>query len=668
MDPLICNEIPQEISENTIRLKLEHIEDEDFPTVSVVVPTYNRPEFFDLILRNWDITDYPSDKIELIILDDSQKIIHRKITDKRIRYLTSSKKMTIGKKRNVLCKYAKNEYIVHMDDDDWYTPESVATRIRILLHFEKKTGKKYCFGCTKVLCVDLIACQMFEAFDISVDGSPGTISESTMAYSKQYWDSQKWNDESTMTECLSFINSRIDTICTGPSTFIVTQLSHMNNTVQRRITRNFVSSRNFEHFQENMTMYETTLFNDLRARIIIKVPTFKESLDFIKKNYNTETPKLKKEYKNLDQNIKKNPLIIEFIQERLIDKITTTGKDVVYYCGPGLYLNFSNQWNPDSALGGSEEAVVNLSEQLVKNGYNVTVYCCLKGCKTNYNGVNYRNYYEWIPGNLQDITIIWRDPSNCDKKINSKKVFFDVHDVLENSWIDNIDDRIKIMVKSNFHKSLVKNSNVHVIPNGIKLLKIGDKVNNLMICTSSPDRCIVALLNALPLIRKEVPDAEIHWAYGFGSGIIEGGLEKHPLGSKWTLEIKERIKCTKGFVDLGKLDPVEIRDLYEKADLFIYPTYFPEIDCISLTKALSAGCIPVVSNSGAMSEKIGTTEHSEKMINDKLDYSLNEGPLFDEFVERVIKELKNPQKDRKKYNMTNYDWNEIVKKWIDLFN
>lgn len=667
MIPLICNEIPQEISENTIQLKLEKILDSEFPTVSVVVPTYNRPEFFDLILRNWEITDYPSDKIELIILDDSPKIIKREITDKRIRLLTSSKKMTIGKKRNVLCKYAKNEYIVHMDDDDWYTPESVATRIRILLHFEKKTGKKFCFGCTKVLCVDLIACQMFEAYDASTDGSPGTISESTMAYSKKYCESQKWNDESIMTECLPFINGRTDTVCTGPSTFIVTQLSHMNNTVQRRVTRNFVSSRNFEHFLENMTMYESTLFNDLRARIIIKVPTFKESLDFIKKNYNVETPKLKKEYKNLDPLIKKNPLLIDFIQERLIDKTTSTGKDIVYYCGPGSYLNFSNQWNPDSALGGSEEAVVNLSEHLVKNGYNVTVYCCLKGRGMIYNGVNYRNYYEWIPGNLQDVTVVWRDPSNCNKKINSKKILFDVHDVLDDSWTTNIDSKVNIMTKSNFHKNLMKNNNVHVVPNGIKPLRVGNKVSNLMICTSSPDRCVVGLLNALPIIRKEVPNAEIHWAYGFGSGILEGGLEKHPLGSKWVSEIKERIKCTEGFVDLGKLGPNEIRDLYEKADIFIYPTYFPEIDCISLTKALSAGCIPIVSNSGAMSEKIGMDGHVEKMINDKLDYSLSEGPLFDEFVEQVIKELKNPQKDRKKYDTTSYDWNIVVKKWIDLF-
>lgn len=328
MNPLICNEVEYTLENDIVQLKLSTISDQEFPTVSVVIPTYNRPEFYELIMRNWDIIDYPSDKIELVILDDSPKIIKREITDKRIRYLTSSKKMTIGKKRNVLCKYAKNEYIVHMDDDDWYTSESVATRIRILLNFEKKIGKKCCFGCTKVQCVDLVACQMFEAYDASSDGTPGTISESTMAYSKKYYEEQNWDNESTNAECLPFINGRTDTVCTGPSVFIVTQLSHMNNTVQRRITRNFMSSKNFEHFQENMTMYDATLFNDLRAKIILKVPTFQESLDFIKKNYNTEITKLKKEYKYLDQSIKKNPLLIDFIQARLTDKTTSTGKDI----------------------------------------------------------------------------------------------------------------------------------------------------------------------------------------------------------------------------------------------------------------------------------------------------------------------------------------------------
>ena len=48
-------------------------------------------------------------------------------------------------------------------------------------------------------------------------------------------------------------------------------------------------------------------------------------------------------------------------------------------------INFGTPWNPKSKqLGGSEEAVINLSKNLVKNGYNVTVYCVLRRKFTSY--------------------------------------------------------------------------------------------------------------------------------------------------------------------------------------------------------------------------------------------------------------------------------------------
>ena len=54
-------------------------------------------------------------------------------------------------------------------------------------------------------------------------------------------------------------------------------------------------------------------------------------------------------------------------------------------------------------------------------------------------------------------------------------------------------------------------------------------------------------MRALPLIREEVPDAEIHWAYGFRSGINDGGMETNPITKKWVEESKELIKNTPGF-------------------------------------------------------------------------------------------------------------------------
>ena len=700
MESLNCSEVEYEIinienetgvvGATTIKLNLPPITDEEFPTVSIVVPTYDRKDFYELIMRNWEQIDYPREKLELIILDDSPGSSHIPAptplifkNNPQIHYHKRSYKMTIGAKRNMLCSLAKNEYIVHMDDDDFYPPESVVCRIRILLDFQKKINKLACFGCTKVLCLDLISNQMFEAYDKSVDGMPATLSESTMAYSREYYNLQNWDTSSKFAECLPFIKNRHDTICTGPSVFIVTQFSHDSNTIQRRIDKTPVSEYNSVRFEGSLTVYDSKIFNDLRAKIIQKIPSYKEAINFLTNTQGLTLEKFKKQYKYLNEEIKTNPLIIDLYQQRMISKKTSTGKDLIYYCGPGSNLNFSSHWNPNSKqLGGSEEAVINLSNQFASFNYNVTVYCVLSGPSKKYGSVMYKNYYEWIPQDFQDITIIWRDPSNCKKQINSKNIFLDLHDAISPKWLEGLDKSIKIMAKSNYHAEILGINSI-IIPNGIyplvnynqmagsteRIYSIPNKIKNLLICTSSPDRCLRALLKAMPLIREEIPDAEIHWAYGFTSGIAEGGMEVDSRSKKWVEESKDLITHTPGFKDLGRLSQIEIKQLYLKADLFIYPTYFPEIDCISLTKAMSAGCIPVCTPSGAMAEKLGINKQMAKLINNELDYSSKDDIDFDNFVKSVILILKNPDRDNQrqsiiKYANEKYNWDTIGKLWI----
>jgi glycosyltransferase involved in cell wall biosynthesis len=230
------------------------------------------------------------------------------------------------------------------------------------------------------------------------------------------------------------------------------------------------------------------------------------------------------------------------------------------------------------------------------------------------------------------------------------------------------------MLKSRYHRSIIGNNlkcPIHVIPNGIHPLDhLFPKTNNLIVCTSSPDRCIIGLLKATPMIRKIFPDVEIQWAYGFSSGVSEGGMETNELSKDWVFDIKERIRRTKGFKDLGKLSQDDARKLYERADMFIYPTMFPEIDCISLTKAMSAGCITVVPPSGAMAEKMGYPTQIAKLTNSSIDYSLSEGDEFNKYVDNIIVNLQQKRVNREVLaNETNkkYNWENIADQWIKLF-
>lgn len=631
-----------------IKLELPPISDDELPYVSIVVPTRNRHHFFDLLMRNWESIDYPRNKLEMIIIDDSDKKFNGRFPI-GVNYNYVKRSLTLGQKRNMLCEYASHDYIVHMDDDDWYPKESVVCRIRTML-----ATKKECFGCQKVQCLDLISNQMFEAYDTIF-----TVSESTMAYTRKFWSTQKWDNKSTSGECLPFINGRIDQICTAPSSFIVVQFSHTSNTINRHVRQETLMSQlNSDSFQEDLTLYDSTLFNKIRASVIIRIKDYKEALDAINKGIDFDT---------LSDSLKSNPLILEFKRRSVKTKTTSSGKDIVYYCGPGHTLNFSHEWNPEeSQIGGSEEAVINITTQLAKHGYNVTVYCVLKGQPSIYDGVKYDHYRNWEPLSKQDITIIWRDPSNCLLNINSSKIFLDLHDTIP---IKEIPENVKILVKSKFHASLI-NYNSIVIPNGIKKINYDTKKKGMMLCTSSPDRCLVGLLKMLPIIRKKIPYAEIHWAYGFKSGISKGGMETNPVSSEWVKIQKKKISETEGFVDYGHLSISEVEELYKQADIFIYPTYFPEIDCVSLSKAMSAGCIPIVSSSGSLSEKIGSSKQICKMQSDTIDYSLSSGKDFDDFIKAVIYILSNDIYSREDIinKSKDYELENVIKMWIDIIN
>ncbi len=126
--------------------------DEDLPNVSIITPTYNRRQFFKLAIRNFQKADYPSDKLEWIIIDDSETDSVQDLlpNNKNINYIRLNERHSIGEKRNIGVKNAKNEIIVCMDDDDYYQPGSIKYRVACLQHLNKQV-----VGCTSMGVLDI---------------------------------------------------------------------------------------------------------------------------------------------------------------------------------------------------------------------------------------------------------------------------------------------------------------------------------------------------------------------------------------------------------------------------------------------------------------------------------------------------------------------------------
>ncbi len=102
------------------------------PKVSVVIPTYNRPDLVKKAIGSILLQTYHD--FEIIIVDDGmQKRAQssvEEIHDSRIVYIQNEKSFGGGGARNVGIKAAKGEYVAFLDDDDEWLPEKLEKQVR----------------------------------------------------------------------------------------------------------------------------------------------------------------------------------------------------------------------------------------------------------------------------------------------------------------------------------------------------------------------------------------------------------------------------------------------------------------------------------------------------------------------------------------------------------
>jgi len=112
---------------------------DDLPYVSIITITRDRDHMFDIPIHNWHSFDYPSDKMEWIIIDDSVTPLTYdklpKVDNIRYIHVPSNEPLSIAEKRNLAVSEAKYDIIAHMDDDDYYYPISLQARIKTLLNY-----------------------------------------------------------------------------------------------------------------------------------------------------------------------------------------------------------------------------------------------------------------------------------------------------------------------------------------------------------------------------------------------------------------------------------------------------------------------------------------------------------------------------------------------------
>ena len=168
-----------------VRPEMDHM-----PHVSIVTITRDRPILFQIVKRNVSLLKYPEDMIEWIIVDDSsgssKELDNLKLGKVSIKYFHLPEKRSISYKRNFGAKKATHQIIAHMDDDDYYYPESLYSRVKTLLAYTKKGFD--CVGVSSYAIYHLID-------DYSFKMNTVNISEASMCYYRSFWEKQKFQED-----------------------------------------------------------------------------------------------------------------------------------------------------------------------------------------------------------------------------------------------------------------------------------------------------------------------------------------------------------------------------------------------------------------------------------------------------------------------------------------
>lgn len=368
------------------------------------------------------------------------------------------------------------------------------------------------------------------------------------------------------------------------------------------------------------------------------------------------------------------------IRNKYLIKETSSGKDIAYYCG-----ETKHEWNPIMAqtkgIGGSEEAVINLSKQWAKMGYNVTVYNSCGVTPIEVDGVLYKPFWYYNAKDKYDVTILWRNPRLADYEINTSKLFVDLHDVVPSGEFN--EKRLKkidkIFVKTQAHRVLFQNvpdEKFLIIPNGQDFELFNQDVKRdpyLLVNTSSPDRSMDVLPELFKEVKKRVPQAKLKWAYGWE--IFDNSFSNDPKKIEWRNSINKQMEEA-GVINLGRLSQKETAKLYLEGRILAYPTEFYEIDCISLKKAQAGGCTPVTTDFAAMNESVqfGTKVKSKKNKDNWCkDYQFHFGIEDEEtkkaWVDAVVSELEKPfeENEEMKEWAKKFDWSIISEQWLEIF-
>ena len=203
-----------------------------FPFVSVITPTYNRKRFIPYLIQCYKGQTYPKDKMEWIIYDDGSEPVgelFKNLNLPNVRYIYNPEKQNIGYKRNVLNSESKGDIIIALDDDDYYPPERVSHVVN-----KFRAQPKYQLAGSSEIFMYYTDNQTIYKFG---PYHPNHATNGTMAWTKTYAQSHKYDEHVTHAEEKSFLEEYKHPMIQLEPHKTMLVISHSENTFDKKKMR-----------------------------------------------------------------------------------------------------------------------------------------------------------------------------------------------------------------------------------------------------------------------------------------------------------------------------------------------------------------------------------------------------------------------------------------------
>jgi glycosyltransferase involved in cell wall biosynthesis len=342
--------------------------------------------------------------------------------------------------------------------------------------------------------------------------------------------------------------------------------------------------------------------------------------------------------------------------QRHVKAKTWPKKSMAIYCGNST-LGLWGPWSLNQGgIGGSEEAVVRLSQQLKKLGWQVTVYGTPGERAGTYNGVVWKQYWELNAKDKFDVLVAWRQPNFFDFKFKARKKYLWLHDVMPKPEMtkERIANFDKAIFVSKYHSERPEFVDIppekkFISSNGItpEDFKYDGQLKrdpHRCIYMSANERGLRILYDIWPEVKQAVPKATLDVYYGWHS--FDAVNRNNPERMTWKATMQQKAKELDGVVDHGRIGQDEIvKEIYQSG-IWAYPSLFPEVNCITGQKAMAGGAVPVTSDFAALKDLV--------KYGQQVPMGDFEKPDIKRYKEALIEALKKPVPES--YRRTMMQW------------